>query len=146
MSQSPPAQDPIPNRLKDLVALITGAGGNIGLESARRYLLEGAKVVLVDINSQALAQSKEALVKAVQDSPNQDNSDTEDLILTIQADVTSEEGVQRYVDESVRKFGRLDIALLCTGISYASTSILDSDIEQFDKVMNVNCRSGMSRC
>lgn len=140
---SQPPQDPIPTRLKGLVSLITGAAGNIGLESARRYLLEGAKVVLVDISSQALAQSKEELIKTLRDLPNGQELNPDDFILIVQADVTSEEGVQRYVDETIRKFGKLDIALLCVGISYSSTSILDTDVEQYDKVMEVNCRSGM---
>lgn len=135
-------QDPIPTRLQGLVALITGAAGNIGLESARRYLLEGAKVVLVDISSQGLARSKEELIKAIADLPDRKSLNGNDLILTVQADVTSEEDVQRSVNETVRKFGKLDVALLCAGISYSSTSILDTDVEQYDKVMQVNCRSG----
>jgi NAD(P)-dependent dehydrogenase (short-subunit alcohol dehydrogenase family) len=142
MSQQLPPQDPIPNRLRDLVALITGAAGNIGLESARRYLLEGAKVVLVDINPQRLAQSKEELIDVIKDLPDGKDLDADDLILTVQADVTAEEDVQRYVDESTRKFGKIDVALLCAGISYSSTSILETDVSQYDKVMQVNCRSG----
>lgn len=142
MSQPLPPQDPIPNRLRDLVALITGAAGNIGLESARRYLLEGAKVVLVDINPQRLAQSKEELIGAIRYLPDGKDLDPDDLILTVQADVTAEEDVQRYVDESTRKFGKIDVALLCAGISYSSTSILETDVSQYDKVMQVNCRSG----
>lgn len=142
MTQPLSPQCPIPNRLKGLVSLITGAAGNIGLESARRYLQEGAKVVLVDISPEGLAQSKEQLVKAIRDLPDGNSLDPDDLILTVQADVTSEEDVQRYVDESVRKFGKLDVALLCAGISYSSTSILDTSIDQYDKVMQVNCRSG----
>lgn len=65
MSLSLPPQEPIPNRLRGLVALITGAAGNIGLESARRYLLEGAKVTLVDIDAEKLAQSKETLQRTI---------------------------------------------------------------------------------
>lgn len=143
MPQFPPPQDPISNRLKGLVSIITGAAGNIGLESARRYLLEGAKVVLVDISSQGLAQSKEELIKTIRDLPDGKQLSPDDFILTVQADVTSEEDVQRYTDESIRKFGKLDIALLCAGISYSSTSILDTEVGQYDKVMQVNCRSGM---
>ena len=125
------------------MAIITGAAGNIGLESARRYLLEGSKIVLVDISSHGLSQSREELVKSIIDMPDGKQLDPDDFILTVQADVTSEEDVQRYTDESIRKFGKLDIALLCAGISYSSTSILDTDVEQYDKVMQVNCRSGM---
>ncbi|RAH56379.1 putative 2,5-dichloro-2,5-cyclohexadiene-1,4-diol dehydrogenase [Aspergillus piperis CBS 112811] len=133
--------EPIPNRLHGLVALITGAAGNIGLESARRYLVEGAKVVLVDISSQGLAQSKEELLKAIADLPDGKSLNGNDFILTVQADATSEGDVERYVTKTIRRFGKLDVALLCAGISYSSTSILDTDVEQYDKVMQVNCRS-----
>ncbi|BCS03637.1 SDR family NAD(P)-dependent oxidoreductase [Aspergillus luchuensis] len=149
MPRSLSPQEPIPNRLHGLVALITGAAGNIGLESARRYLVEGAKVVLVDISSQGLAQSKEELLKAIADLPDGKSLNGNDFILTLQADATSEGDVERYVTETIRRFGKLDVALLCAGISYSSTSILDTDVEQYDKVMQVNCRSaflGVKHC
>lgn len=142
MSHSLPPQEPIPNRLQGLVALVTGAAGNIGLASAHRYLLEGAKVVLVDIDADKLAQSKAALTDAFTESSDREHINPDDVILTVQADVTAEEDVQQYVNETFRKFGRLDIALLCAGISYSSTSILETEVGQYDKVMQVNCRSG----
>lgn len=142
MSQPLSPQEPIPNRLQGLVALVTGAAGNIGLASARRYLLEGSKVVLVDIDADKLVQSKAALTDAITESSDGNQFSPDDVILTVRANVTAEEDVQRYVDEAIQKFGRLDIALLCAGISYSSTSILETDVSQYDKVMQVNCRSG----
>ncbi|KAJ5632837.1 2-5-dichloro-2-5-cyclohexadiene-1-4-diol dehydrogenase [Penicillium lividum] len=139
---------PIPNRLQGIVALITGAAGNIGFETARRYLLEGAKVTLVDIDEKRLVQSKRALFEALKESSLNDKN-PDDLILTVQADVTAEEDVQRYVNETTAKFGSLDAALLCAGISYSSTSILETDVNQYDKVMQVNTRSaflGVKHC
>ncbi|KAL4876862.1 hypothetical protein BJY04DRAFT_138946 [Aspergillus karnatakaensis] len=131
---SPLPQKPIPNRLKGLVVLITGAAGNIGFETAKRSLLEGARVVLVDLNAEGLASSAEALQELGQ-------SDEKDAILTVQADVTADKDVQHSVTTTIETFGRLDVAFLCAGISYSSTSILDTDVEQYDKVMHVNCRS-----
>ncbi|KAL5337257.1 hypothetical protein BJX70DRAFT_409392 [Aspergillus crustosus] len=131
---SPLPQKPIPNRLKGLVVLITGAAGNIGFETARRSLLEGACVVLVDLDGDRLASSAESLHAEL-------DSTGEDEVLTVQADVTSDEDVQRFVRAAVQKFGRLDVAFLCAGISYSSTSILETDVDQYDKVMRVNCRS-----
>ncbi|OJZ86491.1 hypothetical protein ASPFODRAFT_134282 [Aspergillus luchuensis CBS 106.47] len=132
MARSLSPQEPISNRLQGLVALITGAAGNIGLESARRYLLEGAKVVLVDISSQGLAQSKEELIKTIADLPDGKSLNGNCFILT-----------------TIRRFGKLDVALLCAGISYSSTSTLNTDVGQYDKVMQVNCRSaflGVKHC
>ena len=142
MSQPLSPQEPIPNRLQGLVALVTGAAGNIGLASARRYLLEGSKVVLVDIDADKLVQSKAALTDGITESSDGNQFSPDDVILTVRANVTAEEDVQRYVDEAIQKFGRLDIALLCAGISYSSTSLLETDVSQYDKVMQVNCRLG----
>lgn len=142
MFQPLPPQDPIPNRLTGLVALITGAAGNIGLESARRYLFEGAKVVLVDIDAKRLALSKEELLGATRGLSGWEDINPNDLIHTVQADVTAEEDVQQYVEEATRKFGKIDVALLCVGISYSATSILETDVSQYDKVMQINCRPG----
>lgn len=134
-----PPQEPIPSRLNGLVAVITGGAGNIGLESARRYLLEGAKVTLVDLNLERLEEARKTLLDAT--GAKNPELNLEDSILITKADVTAEEDVQRYVQETVGKFGRLDVALLCAGISYNSTSILDTDVELYDRVMHVNCRS-----
>ncbi|OGE47850.1 hypothetical protein PENARI_c035G02433 [Penicillium arizonense] len=140
-------QIPIPNRLKGLVALITGAAGNIGLEAASRLLHEGASVVLVDINAEKLAQSKRKLIDDFKESPMYtDQFMVDDAIFTVQADVTVEEDVLKSVTKAVSKFGRLNIAVLCAGISYSSTNILETDIEQYDKVMRVNSRSGVRHC
>jgi NAD(P)-dependent dehydrogenase (short-subunit alcohol dehydrogenase family) len=110
-------QIPIPNRLKGLVALITGAAGNIGLEAASRLLHEGASVVLVDINAEKLAQSKRKLIDDFKESPMYtDQFMADDAIFTVQADVTVEEDVLKSVTKTVSKFGRLNIAVLCAGI------------------------------
>lgn len=132
-------QEPIPNRLKGLVALITGAAGNIGLESARRYLSEGAKVTLVDISNERLAEARKTLIDSIEEKYKDLN--VEESILTVEADVTAEPDVERYVKETIARFGRLDVALLCAGISYSSTSILETDVDIWDKVIQVNCRS-----
>ncbi|KAI9929620.1 hypothetical protein MW887_001094 [Aspergillus wentii] len=152
MSESAPQiapQKPIPNRLLGRVALVTGAAGNIGLETASRFILEGAKVVLVDIIAEKLAQSKKAVIEAARESKSSGEINVEHAVFTVVADVTSEDDVKRDVDETVARYGRLDVAVLCAGISYSSTSILETDIDQYDKVMRVNTRSaflGVKHC
>lgn len=133
----PASQGPIAHRLQSLVALITGAAGNIGFETARRFLREGARLVLVDLDAERLNNAADTLRKEVQAA--------DDSILTVQADVTEDADVQRYVNQAIQAFARLDVAFLCAGISYSSTSILETDVDQYDKVMRVNCRSGKSR-
>lgn len=132
-------QTPIPNRLYGQVALITGAGGNIGLETASRFLQEGAKVVLVDIKPASLDNALQHLKTRI-NLP--EGSTAETHILCLEADVTDGADVKRFCEKTVEKFGRLDTAFLCAGISHASTSIFDTSEETYDKVMQVNCRSG----
>ena len=112
---------PIPDRLKDKTALITGAAGNIGFETARRFLAEGAKVSLVDIQETALADT----TKKLQDAFPQDPA-LLDRVWTIRADVTDQSDVERFVSQTVDRFGGLDTAFFCAGISYSSTSILET--------------------
>lgn len=128
---------PIPGRLKDKIALITGAAGNIGFETARRFLAEGAKVSLIDIQETALTET----LSKLQDAFSNDTTLTE-RVLTIQADVTDQPDVERFVSQTVERFGGLDTAFFCAGISYSSTSILDTDDELWDRVIKVNTRSG----
>jgi NAD(P)-dependent dehydrogenase (short-subunit alcohol dehydrogenase family) len=135
---APIIQTPIADRLSGQVALITGAGGNIGLATASRFLQEGAKVALVDISSAGLEQALATLSKL--ELPH--GVTIESHIRCIQADVTSAEDVRKYVDETVKAWGRLDTAFLCAGISYNATSIFDTDEETWDKVMRINTRSG----
>lgn len=68
---------------EDKVILITGGAGVIGQASAKEFLDKGAKVVLVDLNEEALSNAK-------------DNLGNEN-IHTITADVTDEESVEKYV-------------------------------------------------
>ncbi|CAG9981771.1 unnamed protein product [Clonostachys byssicola] len=123
-------------RLQGKVAVITGAAGNIGLETARQFLREGASVALVDLNAEALESAKTQLVP---DIPTTNESH----VLVIVTDSTSEDDTTRMFSEVVAKLGRLDCAFLNAGISYSSTPILDETMDRFDKVMNVNVRSGV---
>ncbi|KAI9729559.1 MAG: hypothetical protein M1834_006755 [Cirrosporium novae-zelandiae] len=131
-------QTPINDRLQNQVAIITGAGGNIGLETSKRFLLEGAKVVLVDIDEKHLLDAKEKLHSNMSETVPVD-----DFVLYLQADVTSEPDVMRVVAETVKHFGRLDCAFLCAGISYPSISIFETSEDTYDRVMSINCKSGV---
>lgn len=124
-------------RLAGQVVLITGAGGSIGLETASRLLQEGASLSLVDISSEALDKAKSKLQSLLSSS---DSADAR--ILTIRADVTSEKEIEQFTKSTVDKFGRFDCAFLNAGISHSSTSIFDTTEESYDRIMNVNVKSG----
>jgi|SRR5699024_9587348 len=91
--------------VKDKIVLITGGAGAIGQATAQLLLDNGAKVVLVDINQEALDNAKNNL-KA-----------DKDHIQVIQADVTKEEDVKNYVKETVNTFGKIDVFFNNAGVN-----------------------------
>ncbi len=114
-------------RLKDKIALITGGAAGIGLETARLFLAEGAKVALVDLNKDDLQKASDDLGK-------------EGDVLTITADVSSAEDVARYVEATVERFGRIDVFFNNAGIEGKVAPLVDQDIADFDRVIAVNVR------
>lgn len=129
---------PIPGRLQDNVVVITGGAGNIGVVTAQRFLLEGAKVVLIDLNEAQLEAAKTALSAGC----NSSVSCPQDRILAIKADVTDELQMETALKQTVAAFGGLDTCFLNAGISYQATPLLDTSVELFDRCMNVNTKSG----
>ncbi len=113
-------------RLEGKVAVITGGSGGIGKVVAKRFLDEGAKVVLVDLFQDALDEVKSEL-----------NSNH---VHTVQADVTSEDDVKKYVQEAVEKFGTIDVFFNNAGIEGKVQNIVDIALEDFEKVQHVNVR------
>jgi NAD(P)-dependent dehydrogenase (short-subunit alcohol dehydrogenase family) len=112
-------------RLQDRVAVITGAASGIGLASAKRFADEGAVVVGVDLNTDAI----EALAKETGGA-------------AIMCDVTEEGAVEAMFDQVVADHGRVDIAFNNAGISPPEdASILETGIEVWDKVQRVNLTS-----
>ena len=114
-------------RLEDKVALITGGAAGIGLETARLFLSEGARVALVDLDDDDLSDAARDL-----GSP--------DDLLTIAVDVSSVEDCKRYVAQTVETFGRIDVFFNNAGIEGKVAPLADQKIEDFDRVIAVNVR------
>ncbi|MEQ6388012.1 glucose 1-dehydrogenase [Bacillaceae bacterium S4-13-58] len=114
-------------RLQDKVAIITGGTGGIGKVTAVRFLNEGAKVVLVDLFEDSLSKAKDELQSLGE-------------VLTIQADVSKEEEVEKYVKETVNKFGKIDVFFNNAGIEGKVAPITEQNVEDLDNVLSVNVR------
>jgi NAD(P)-dependent dehydrogenase (short-subunit alcohol dehydrogenase family) len=113
------------DRLQDRVAVVTGAASGIGLATARRFADEGAKVVAVDLTTDAI----ETLAKEVDGD-------------AITCDVTDEAAVEAMFDQVVATHGRVDVAFNNAGISPPEDdSILTTGIEVWDRVQKVNLTS-----
>jgi NAD(P)-dependent dehydrogenase (short-subunit alcohol dehydrogenase family) len=112
-------------RLRDRVAVITGAGSGIGLASALRLADEGAVIVAVDID--------EAAGKAVAEQTGG---------TFIAADVSSEDDVQRLYEQVIDRHGRVDVAFNNAGISPPEDdSILSTGLDAWRRVQEVNLTS-----
>lgn len=113
------------NRLEGKVAVITGGSGGIGKVVAERFLKEGAKVAIVDLVQESLDEVRE----------NLGNSND---VMVIKADVTNEEDVKNYVDKTVKAFGTIDIFFNNAGIEGSVAPLIETSLEDFEKVQKVN--------
>ncbi len=103
--------------------MVTGAGGGLGRASALRLAGEGAHIVAVDVNFDAV---KETVAELATKS------------IAVQGDVSREADVERYVAEGVSAFGRIDLHHLNAGIFGSFTSLPDLSLEDFTRVLDVN--------
>lgn len=110
--------------LEGKMAVITGGGGAIGTETAKLFIAEGAKVLLVDHDEQACE-------KAVTSIDSQSAG-------YFVADVTKPAQVQAYVREAIHLYGRIDVFLDNAGIEGVIAPIHDYPGEIFQKVIDVN--------
>ncbi|NIO39180.1 MAG: glucose 1-dehydrogenase [Burkholderiales bacterium] len=113
-------------RLKDKVALITGAASGMGKSAARTFAREGAKVVIADI----LVAEGEAVAMEIAASGGE--------AFFVCLDVTKEADWQSAVDATLSRYGELNILINNAGLSGAVPDRLD--VDYFDKLMAVNAR------
>jgi NAD(P)-dependent dehydrogenase (short-subunit alcohol dehydrogenase family) len=115
----------MPGRLSGKVAVVTGGAGGIGRETARRFAEEDARVCIADLA----------------DEPGQEAA-SEIEGLYVHADVTDEGDVQRMYRETAERFGGIDVLFNNAGISPPDDdSILDTGLEAWERVQNVNLKS-----
>jgi glucose 1-dehydrogenase len=114
-------------RLKDQVAVITGAAAGIGLACAKRFAAEGAKVVLSDVAVEKGERAAEDIQAAGGDA------------LFVKCDVGAKADVDALIASAVAAFGRVDCLVANAGIVHAA-DFLDLAEEDFDRVIRVNLK------
>ena len=105
---------------------MTGAAGGIGLATAKRFAENGAKLMLVDVQADALSEAAKSI--------------GEQNCISMVADVTEPAQVEAYVDATVERFGKIDVFFNNAGIEGEVSSTVDYSIDMFDRVMAVNVR------
>ena len=119
-------------RLKGKVAVITGGTGGIGFATANLFLEQGAKVVLVDRNGEAIEKTRAKL--------NNKN------VSFFQADVSKKEDTIKFLNHSLKTFGKIDIFFANAGVEGVSSPISEYPEDVFDKVIAVNLKGVWLGC
>jgi NAD(P)-dependent dehydrogenase (short-subunit alcohol dehydrogenase family) len=122
-------------RLKDKVALITGAGSGIGRESALLFAREGASVVVADVVEEAGRET----VSAIEASGGR--------AVFVRSDVSRAADVRAMVEAAEKSYGNLDVLFNNAGIFPAADgSVLETDEATWDFVMSVNLKGVFLGC
>ena len=114
-------------RLEGRIALITGAARGIGKAFAQRYLAEGAKVIIADIDCDKAANTASVL--------------GEDCI-SLSLDVTDQTSINRCISDSVLQMGRIDI-LINNAALFTASPFVDITRTDYERVFSVNLAGTM---
>lgn len=113
-------------KLRDKVAIVTGAGGGYGEGIAHYFAEQGARVLVADIRGDAAEKVAAGIGPAA---------------APCTADVTSGESTRAMVEAALSRFGKLDILVNNAGTTHKNQSMLLIDEATFDKVYAVNVKS-----
>lgn len=111
-------------RLKNKIAIITGGGSGFGAGIVKKFIQEGAKVVVADIN---LENAK----KVAMDTGG----------FAVEVDVSNSLSFKNMVDKTLEKFGKIEIMVNNAGITHLPNSMENISEAEFDKIFAVNSKS-----
>lgn len=113
-------------RLEGKTAIVTGGASGFGAGIVRKFLTEGARVMIADINGDAAAEMAAQLGAGA---------------LAHQVDVGDWASVQKMADTALAAFGALDILVNNAGVTHLPTPLENVTEDDFDRVFNVNMKS-----
>lgn len=115
-------------RQKDKVAIVTGSSRGIGLAVARRLAGEGASIVINYVSREAEADAAAGSIR-----------EAGGTAITVQADVSRGEDVRRLVDQTMARFGRIDVLVNNAGIM-VTKSVLETSEDDWDRTIDINLK------
>jgi len=123
-------------RLKNKVAVITGAGGGIGRAAALLFAKEGARVVVVDNNIQKGEETVSRIIKSKGDA------------IFFPADISKSDDVKKIFKVTVEKYGGLHILYNNAGVFLLGVDGMVTEIteESWDKIININLKGTFLCC
>jgi len=116
------------------ICIVTGGAGSLGLASATLLLKEGGRVMLVDNDEEQLKRAAIAL------------GPCPDRLGIVEADVSDSGETQEYVNQTVARWGKVDVLFSNAGLSGVTKPITEFPEEVFDRVMAVNVRGSFLAC
>ena len=119
------------SRFKTKVALISGGGGALGRASALRFVEEGARVVIADVD---LERAHAVAAEIGSDA------------IAVQADVTNPDDCAAMVEAARARFGKLDVVFANAGVGGDKVEFVDMPMEEWDRVIGVNLRGMALTC
>ena len=111
-------------RLKDKTAIVTGGASGFGAGIARKFIAEGAHVMIADLNGEAAHAVAEELGG-----------------IAVETDVSKDGDVARLAAAAKEAFGRIDILVNNAGVTHLPAPMEEIGEEDFDRVLAVNCKS-----
>jgi len=118
--------------LKGKAVIITGASSGMGAAAAVGFAKLGCLIAINGRNAENLNKTKQAAIQA---------GAKEDQVVSVIGDVTEHSVLEKLVNETVKKFGKVDVLINNAGMSTANASVVKGPLEEYDKIMNINVRS-----
>jgi NAD(P)-dependent dehydrogenase (short-subunit alcohol dehydrogenase family) len=118
--------------LDNKVCVITGGAGSVGLASARAFLREGGKVMIVDLREADVARAAGELKS--------------DNLATFAADVASADATRAYIAAAVAKFGKIDVLFSNAGNPGQPAPLTEYPEDVFDKTLAIHARGAFLAC
>ncbi|WP_413475714.1 SDR family oxidoreductase [Staphylococcus equorum] len=118
-------------KLKDKVAIVTGAASGMGKAIAELYAKEGAKVILADLN----LEKAEAVSKEI----NENNG----VAQAIEVNIVEQEDIDNMIDTTIESYGTLDILVNNAGVMDGFEPVGDILDERWDLIFDINTKGAM---